>query len=105
MFAVVPAHWKPIREYILAFGLISVTYVVSHTHSLGTWHTTRAPMLVSSPMCVISVARHSSQLESLQTMSADMLDSNHMSVISAVVPLPTTTHSHTTRYATSVSRS
>jgi len=99
MFAVVPTHWKHIRDYILASGLISVTYVVNLTLSLETWHITRVPMMVSSPMCVICVARHSSQLESLQTMSADILGLNHMSVISVVVPLLTTILSHTIRYA------
>jgi len=99
MFAVVPTHWKHIRDYILASGLISVIYVVNHTLSLETWRITRVPMMVSSRMCVICVARHSSQLESLQTMSADILGSNHMSVISVVVPLLTTILSHTIRYA------
>jgi hypothetical protein len=99
IFAVVPTHWKHIRDYTLASGLISVTYVVNRTPSLETWHITRALMMGSSPMCVIYVARHSSQLESFQIMSADILDSNHTYVTSVAVPLLTTTLSHTTRYA------
>jgi hypothetical protein len=105
VFVVVPTHWKHIRDYILASDLINVIYVVNHTHSLETWHITRALILVSSLMCVTCVARRFSQLESLLTMSADMLDSSHMSVINVAVPLLTTIHSHTTRYAIAVSRS
>ena len=98
--SVVPTHWKNIRDYILASGLISVTYVVNRTRSVETWLITRVPMMVSSHICVMCVARHSSQLEFFQTMNADILGSHHMSVISVVVPLLKTILSHTIIWCT-----